>query len=329
MGVVSVFNDIFREVFKKRCKMKSFPLRIFSIGLSTFLVILFVLPCAGTARELEYFNPQKLVETSWLSEHMSRSHLRIIDFGRNLGDYKMGHIPSAIFMDRGLITTKIGKVPGMLAYVEKVVGVLEKAGISNDSTVVIYDSVGGLWASRLFWALEYLGHEDVRLLNGGWNKWMNEGRDVSKDISLQTKGSFVPLVHSERLATKDWILENLQNIQVKVLDVRSPLEYQGENVRAGRGGHIPGAVNLNWIKNLTGDNDKVFLPSKDLRAMYEEAGIATDKEIVTHCQTGIRAAHSYFTLRLLGYPKVRLYDGSWAEWGNDPETPIVSEGRSR
>jgi thiosulfate/3-mercaptopyruvate sulfurtransferase len=287
------------------------------------------LPSVGPARELEYFNPQKLVETGWLKKNMTRSHLRIIDFGRSIEDYKMGHIASALFVDRGLITTKIGEVPGMLAYVEKVVDVLENAGISNDSTVVIYDGFGGLWASRLFWALEYLGHEDVRLLNGGWNKWMNEGGKVSKKVAVAKKGSFVPQVHPERLATKDWVLENLKNTQVKILDVRSPLEYRGENVRSDRGGHIPDAVNINWIKNLTDDDDKVFLPSNELRTLYEEAGIMADKEIVTHCQTGIRAAHSYFTLRLLGYTKVRLYDGSWAEWGNDPETPIVSEKPSR
>ena len=158
---------------------------------------------------------------------------------------------------------------------------------------------------------------------------MNEGGKVSKEVAVAKKGSFVPQVHPERLATKDWVLENLKNTQVKILDVRSPLEYRGENVRSDRGGHIPDAVNINWIKNLTDDDDKVFLPSNELRTLYEEAGIMADKEIVTHCQTGIRAAHSYFTLRLLGYTKVRLYDGSWAEWGNDPETPIVSEKPSR
>jgi thiosulfate/3-mercaptopyruvate sulfurtransferase len=167
------------------------------------MVNLVALPSVGPARELEYFNPQKLVETGWLKENLNRSHLRIIDFGRSMEDYKMGHVPSALFVDRGLITTKIGKVPGMLTYVEKVVDVLENAGISNDSTVVIYDGFGGLWASRLFWALEYLGHGDVRLLNGGWNKWLNEGRNVSKDVSGKPKGFFVPRIHPERLATKD------------------------------------------------------------------------------------------------------------------------------
>jgi thiosulfate/3-mercaptopyruvate sulfurtransferase len=309
--------------------MKAFHLRVFLFGLATFLISQWALPAVVPAREFEYFNPQKLVGTSWLKDNLNRSQLRVIDFGRNIEDYKAGHIPHAFFLDRGMITTKIGEVPGMLAYVEKVVDVLEKAAISNDSTVVIYDGFGGLWASRLFWALEYLGHEDVRLLNGGWNKWMNEGGKVSKKVAVAKKGSFVPQVHPERLATKDWVLENLKNTQVKILDVRSPLEYRGENVRSDRGGHIPDAVNINWIKNLTDDDDKVFLPSNELRTLYEEAGIMADKEIVTHCQTGIRAAHSYFTLRLLGYTKVRLYDGSWAEWGNDPETPIVSEKPSR
>lgn len=309
--------------------MKAFHLRVLLFGLSTFLMAQWALPSDVPAREFEYFNPQKLVETSWLKDNLNRSHLRIIDFGRNIEDYKAGHIPHALFVDRGMITTKIGEVPGMLAYVEKVVDVLERAGISNDSTVVIYDDFGGLWASRLFWAIEYLGHEDVRLLNGGWNKWVNEGGKVAKEVSLVSRGFFVPRIQPERLATKDWILENLQNPQIKVLDVRSPIEYSGENVRADRAGHIPDAVNINWINNLTDDDLKVFLPYNELRTLYEDAGIMADKEVVTHCQTGVRAAHGYFTLRLLGYPKVRLYDGSWAEWGNDPETPIVSEQMPR
>ena len=306
--------------------------------ISTFLLLsalILLISCTTTAefkeirpkpaQETKLLSGQLLVETEWIAANGGFSRLRLIDYGRKEVDYHAGHIPGAVFIDRKAVWDKVNGMPGMLPSVETMVAELEKAGISNDSKVVIYDSNSGLWASRLFWALEFLGHRDVHILNGGWNKWVREKRAVQIASYVPPRGKFIPHIQSDFLATEDWILENLTNPDVQIIDTRSPREYAGEDVKAARGGHIPGAVNINWISNLKGDNSKTFAPKEELAELYDSQKISKDKIIVTHCQTGVRGAHTYFVLKLLGYPKVRVYDGSWAEWGNDWKVPVITE----
>ena len=277
------------------------------------------------AQEKKEFSVPLLVGTEWLATKDSSSKLSLIDYGRKVEDYQAGHIPGAVFVDRKTVWDKVDGIPGMLPSVETMVQALENAGISRDIMVVIYDNSDGLWASRLFWALEYLGHRDVHILNGGWNKWVQEKRVVQEVSSVPPRGKFTPRIQYDLLATEDWTLSNLTNPDVQIIDTRSPMEYAGEDVRAARGGHIPGAVNINWIFNLKSDDSKTFALEEDLVKLYDSQKISKDKIIVTHCQTGIRGTHTYFVLKLLGYPRVRVYDGSWAEWGNDWEAPVVIE----
>ncbi|UCD33601.1 MAG: sulfurtransferase [Desulfobacterales bacterium] len=263
-----------------------------------------------------------LVETEWLAENSNSFKTRIIDFGRTVEDYLTGHIPDAVFVNRNIVWDEVDGIVGMLPSVETIISTLETAGISDDHTIVIYDAFGGLWASRLFWALEYLGHNDVHILNGGWNKWAREGRNVQVEAFTAPPGHFTGHIQPGFVADKAWILKNLTNPGVQVIDARSVKEYMGEDIRSAKGGHIPGAVNLNWISNLAHDDFQTILPIEDLRKLYESQGISKDKIVVTYCQTGVRGAHIYFVLRHLGFSNVRNYDGSWAEWGNDLETPI-------
>ncbi len=138
----------------------------------------------------------------------------------------------------------------------------------------------------------------------------------------RTPGDFTPEVRDDVLATKDWVLGKLGDPDVVLLDVRSPAEYSGEELMADRGGHIPGAVNLEWTSLLAGDGGGSFLSPEGIRESLAAAGVTPDREVVTYCQVGGRAAHAYLALRLAGFERVRLYEGSWAEWGNDPATPV-------
>ncbi len=300
--------------------------KFFTVHITSFLIVAIALalfPLAALSEDtMSGSGLPLLVETEWLANNSGRSDIRIVDFGRTMDEYEAGHIPSAVYIETKAVWDEVDGIPGMLPGVETVVQSLEKAGINNNLVVVIYDSIGGLWASRLFWALEYLGHQDVHLLNGGWNKWVQERRAVQKDTPSVPRGSFTAHVHSDRLATKEWILENLSNPNVQIVDTRSPAEYTGEDVRAAQGGHIPGAVNIDWVLNLTGNESNTFLFQEELAEMYDSLDVTKDKVVVTHCQTGVRGAHTYFVLRLLGYPEVRVYDGSWAEWGNAEDIPI-------
>jgi thiosulfate/3-mercaptopyruvate sulfurtransferase len=212
-------------------------------------------------------------------------------------------------------------VGGLLPAPETVAADLASLGVSGDKPVVVYDGGASIWASRLFWALEYLGHEQVHLLDGGLAAWEQAGLATSQDVATPTRGEFTASVREDLLAEQEYLASNLENDDVLILDARSPAEYRGEDVRAARGGHIPGAVNLEWTNNTASDSPR-FRPIAELTEVYEEAMAGHDGEVVTLCQAGFRAAHSYVALRILGYEDARMYDGSWAEWGNSEELPI-------
>jgi thiosulfate/3-mercaptopyruvate sulfurtransferase len=274
----------------------------------------------GVAVAAGYGNPQFLVDTDWLAGHLNDRDLRIIDMRDSKEEYAAGHIPGAVYLAVNEVRLAL-KEPGFTMppdyQIEEMLGQL---GITSETMVVAYDEHGGLNASRLFFTLDYAGHDKMALLNGGQTMWVAEGRALSKEAPQVIRSAYRIRAKTNLVASARWIMANMGKPDLALVDARSPKEFRGEDVRAKRGGHIPGAANIEWTQNLKAD--KTFKPGDELAALYEKAGVTRDKTVIAYCQTMHRAALSYFTLRLLGYPNVRGYDRSWGEWGNDPSLPV-------
>ncbi|MBI2862214.1 MAG: sulfurtransferase [Chloroflexi bacterium] len=266
---------------------------------------------------LGYARPELLVDTAWLAEHTDIPSVRIIDV-RAAAKYQEGHILGAVNLIGSDYMVTIDGIPNMAPPPEQFAQVMSAVGVGDETLVVIYDEGNNLSAARLFWTLEYYGHKRVSLLNGGIAAWQAEGRDVTRRAQAVSAAKFTSRPDPSKLATKQEVLDALG--KVRLVDARAPEEYAGTDVRAARGGHIPGAVNINWVDNLASGPVTLFKSAKELETLYKE--VPRDQPVIAYCQTGVRAANTYFTLRLLGYQQVRNYDGSWAEWGNDPNTPL-------
>jgi thiosulfate/3-mercaptopyruvate sulfurtransferase len=268
-----------------------------------------------------YANPQLLVTPSALSEELRDEATRptLLDL-RPAEQFAAGHLPSAMHLDLfgiSLVDTEPGPLRSFLWIIEHL---LASRGISADRPVVVYDESSGMRAARAFWFLEFFGHPSVRLLDGGSSAWVRAGLPLSRDATPPKATNWTGTRREDILATWRDLADRLGRKEVAVLDTRSDGEYCGTTVRAARGGAVPGAIHVEWTRNLGPDG--AFKPANELRAMYESAGVTPDREVISYCQGGYRAAHSYVALRLLGYPKLRNYLGSWKEWGDRTDLPI-------
>jgi thiosulfate/3-mercaptopyruvate sulfurtransferase len=296
----------------------------------TLMVIIFgALLLAGAAGAQNWKGPARpelLVETEWLAEHLDDSKVRVVD-ARPAEAYTKGHIKGAVHFD----PAKLRITDETAAYLpppDQFAGMMEALGIGNNTRVVIYDDRGGVLGARLWYVLDYYGHRKASLLNGGWNKWTKEERPVANTTPVMVKTvEFKVRPHHQEVCTLDQMKSKIKSSDTVILDARSPQEYTGAEARSKRGGHIPGAVNIEWRNNLT--EEGTFKPADELRRMYEQAGLAPNKEVITYCQSGARAAHALFALRLIGFDKSRNYYGSWQEWGNREETPVETESKTQ
>jgi thiosulfate/3-mercaptopyruvate sulfurtransferase len=278
-----------------------------------------------------YAHPEVLVDTAWVEDHHDDDGVRIVEVDEDVLLYVQGHVPGAVQLDWH---TELQR-PDVRDFIdgEAFARLMEEKGISNDTTVVLYGDKSNWWAAYAFWFLKYNGHADVRLMDGGRQKWLAEGRPLSTDAVRPARGRYrVPYRDATIRAFAPDVLQHLLRVKDgagALVDVRSPAEFSGEKLHmpeypqegALRGGHVPGAVNVPWAKAV--ENDGTFRPSAQLRDLYGSLGVTPDKDVVAYCRIAERSSHTWFVLKyLLGYPRVRNYDGSWTEWGNMVGVPI-------
>jgi thiosulfate/3-mercaptopyruvate sulfurtransferase len=239
---------------------------------------------------------------------------------RPVEHYCENHLPGAVHLDLfGISSIDTDPAP-LHAFFWIIEHLLASRGVSNEVAVVVYDETSGIRAARAFWFLEFFGHPNARMLDGGYTAWSRKGLPVTQKATKPAATAWAGARDLALLADWRHVKEQVGHADAVILDTRSDGEYFGTTVRAARGGAVPGAVHLEWTNNLGPDG--AFKPLDELRDMYERAGVTPDREVVTYCQGGYRAAHSYVALRLLGYPRVRNYIGSWKEWGDRADLPI-------
>lgn len=282
-----------------------------------------------TPKFAEYSEPGRLVSTEWLAANLGRPGLVVVESDEDVLLYETGHIPGAVKIDWH---TELND-PVVRDYVdgEGFAALLSRKGIKRDDTVVIYGDKNNWWAAYALWVFSLFGHEDVRLLDGGRDAWIAEGREITTEIPTPEPTDYPVIERDDSVlrAYKDEVIEHLGN---PLIDVRSPEEYSGERTTAPaypeegslRAGHIPTAASVPWGRAVAEDGG--FKTRAELDAIYrDEVGLKDDDDIVAYCRIGERSAHTWFVLKhLLGFDKVRNYDGSWTEWGSAVRVPIVT-----
>ena len=286
--------------------------------------------------------PHVLISTDWLEKHLSTPNLAVIDIRgyvktTDLGDgrqeaeyvgardeYEAGHLPGAVFVDwTSDITDPDNPVKAQLAPPERFKAAMEARGIGDDTDVVIVDHTGGHFATRMWWALRFYGHDRAAVLDGGMVKWTAEGRPVTAKIASVPIVTFTPESRPELRVEADEVLSASEEASALIIDARDPGQYTGATVRGPRGGHIPGAVNIP-AKSLF-NPDGTWKSRDELATVLEEGGVSSDTPVIAYCNGGVTATAVLFALHQTGHGDWANYDGSWNEWGDDPRLPTTSD----
>lgn len=284
-----------------------------------------------------YTNPDVLVSTQWVADNLgSTDKIRLVESNEDVLLYSTGHIPNAVHID--WVADLNDAIRRDYLDEQAFAALMSKNGIDNDTTVVFYGDKNNWWAAYAFWVFKLFGHTDCRIMDGGRKKWVDEGRELTKEKPSFPATNYKPAARADYKirAFRDQVLAHIQANQ-PLVDVRSPQEFSGELLHmpgspqegALRGGHIKGAVNVPWSRAVA--EDGTFLPADKLREIYEkENGLSPEKSVVAYCRIGERSSHTWFVLTyLLGYPNVRNYDGSWTEWGNLVGVPIENPSKKK
>lgn len=274
-----------------------------------------------------------LVTTAWLAEHLHDANLRLVDIrGRVIPadqplphyyahreQYAESHLPGAVFVDWTKDIVDPASKSQDVAHPAEFAAFMGQIGIGDETVVVAYDDAGGMFAARLWWVLNYYGHPNVAVLDGGWQKWLAEGRPTTAESPTIAPQTFTPRIQAAWRRTAADIESRSEGVQL--MDVRTPEEFTGKSSRASRKGHIPGALNLPRGALLA--SDQTLLPPDQLRLKFASAGIQLDApEIIVYCNGGVSASYGLLALQQAGVHKTAVYDGSWKDWGNDPTKPI-------
>lgn len=275
-----------------------------------------------------YAHPDYLVDTDWVAQHLDDPNVRLVESDEDYLLYETGHIPGAVKVD--WFTTLQHPVRRDFLNKEDFEKVCSDLGIANDTTVVFYGDKSNWFATYAFWLFQYYGHPNLKIMNGGRTKWVQEKRPLIKEVPQYKKTSYKAKEPDPSLrAFREDVFEHLSR-KKPLVDVRSPKEYSGELIHmpnypqegATRGGHIPGAANIPWSQ-ATNEADSTFKSVEELQQLYQSQGITPDKDIIAYCRIGERSSHTWFVLTyLLGFENVKNYDGSWTEWGNLVNVPI-------
>ncbi|MEM1943341.1 MAG: sulfurtransferase [Candidatus Caldarchaeum sp.] len=279
---------------------------------------------------MSYAHPHVLADVEWLKQNLAKPGLAVVevDYDPKLA-YEQGHIPGALLIDWRKDMNK--QESRDIIDAREFEALMSRLGISNDTHVILYGDYNNWFATFAFWVFEMYGHSKLQLLNGGRKKWIDSGGELSKETPKPKPSAYKveKINYSDRIFLEELLKRKIADPGLVLVDVRSPAEFKGEitappeypNEHAQRGGHIPGAINIPWGQAIREDGS--FKPVEELRQLYGSKGVLPDREVVTYCRIGERASVTWFVLKhLLGYPSVKVYDGSWTEWGNLVRYPI-------
>jgi thiosulfate/3-mercaptopyruvate sulfurtransferase len=266
-----------------------------------------------------YAHPEQLVDTDWVAAHAADANVRVVDMRQS--GFADGHVPGAVYLSPVAIRDA-NAPPTFLPTPSAFEAQMAKLGIGDGTRVIAYDERGGIYAARLWWILNYFGHSNVALMNGGWTKWAAERRPASTDEAPGRAVRFTAKPQPNWIATASDVVAAIDKPGVRIVDARTVAEIEGRELRnIRRGGFVPSSVPVYW-EDLLDPAQRTFKSADELKQIYEARGVLPSQEVIAYCQVGMRASVDLFALHLIGYDKLRNYYGAWEEWGNRDDLPL-------